>query len=81
MVPAAYRLPRYGISVIKGTDIVFDIIYAHPQTEEVFRSWDTENSCILCEQLFDPLESVVEKTGMSVAEMLEILNNKIKGAE
>ena len=67
--------------MIKGSDIVFDIIYAHPQTEEVFHSWDTENSCILCEQLFDPLESVAEQTGISVAVMLEILNNKIKSIE
>jgi len=67
--------------MIKGSDIVFDIIYAYPQTEELFHSWDTENTCILCEQLFEPLESVAEQTGMSVAEMLEILNNKIKGAE
>ncbi|MDD3853962.1 MAG: hypothetical protein PHD40_09985 [Syntrophomonadaceae bacterium] len=64
--------------MIKGSDIVFDIIYAHPQTEEIFHSWDTEKSCILCEQLFEPLESVAEQIDMSVYEMLDIIMEKIK---
>ena len=54
-----------------------DIIYRFRETEEVFRSYDQPDKCILCDHLFDSVESIAAKYDLDADEMLAKLNYAI----
>jgi len=55
--------------------IVLDIVEKYPNTEEVFRTYDTAiGKCLLCCELFESVEHIAKKYELNLKEMLENLN-------
>ena len=57
--------------------IPLDVVYKYRETEDVFRSYDPPGKCILCDHLFDSIESIADKYELDADEMLRKLNNAI----
>lgn len=61
--------------ITKDMDIL-DIVDAHPQTEDVFRSYDAVvGECIMCKHLFETVEELTRIYSLNLDEMLEKLNS------
>jgi hypothetical protein len=61
--------------IIKDMDIL-DIVDAHPETEDVFRSYDAiAGECIMCKHLFETVEEFTRIYNLNLDEMLEKLNS------
>lgn len=55
--------------------VILDIVERFPQTETVFHRYDeAAGVCILCQHLFDNLETVSFTYGFDIAQMLKELN-------
>ncbi len=54
-----------------------DVVYKYRETEEVFRSYDQPDKCILCDHLFDSIENIAARYDLDVDEMLTKLNSAI----
>ena len=58
--------------------IVLDVVYEHPETEAVFREYDSViGVCILCHHLFDSIETIVQIYALNSDELVEKLNGVI----
>jgi len=63
---------------ISGEMTILDIISDYPQTEAVFKSYDTKaGECICCQMLFESVESIIERYRFDREEVLEKLNNAV----
>ncbi len=51
------------------------IVEKYPQTESLIREYDSEAGvCLLCQNLFDTLETIVREYGISLDALLDKLN-------
>lgn len=54
---------------------ILDIVEKYPETESVFREYDSvAGICLLCHKLFDPLDTIAREYGISPDILLEKLN-------
>lgn len=61
--------------------IVLDVVEKHPETEEVFREYDTViGKCLLCHNLFDSIESIAQMYAIDSIVLIGKLNKCIKGS-
>lgn len=59
---------------------LLDIMVEYPQMEEVFHEYDTmDGKCLLCEELFESLDKVINKYSINREEILNKLLEKIEG--
>ncbi len=55
-----------------------DIVEKYPETENIFREYDTViGECLLCNYLFDSINNIAEKHKIDINEMIERLNKSI----
>jgi hypothetical protein len=54
-----------------------DVVYKYGETEQVFRSYDPPGKCILCDHLFDSIESIAARYDFDADELLKKLNDAI----
>jgi hypothetical protein len=58
--------------------ILLDIISRHRKTEAVFRKYDEQAGvCLCCQALFDPLETVAERYGLDLQELVAALESVV----
>lgn len=58
---------------------VLDIISRHRQTESVFKRYDAgAGECLCCNALFDPLETISERYGISLTDLMADLTTAIR---
>lgn len=58
---------------------VLDVVERHPETEAVFREYDDViGKCLLCQNLFDSIESISQVYAINSMEMIRKLNQCIK---
>lgn len=56
--------------------ILLDIVEKYPKTEDVFHQYDAVlGECLLCNNLFDSIENVIEKYKLNLDELLNKLND------
>ncbi len=61
--------------LIQSNMIILDIVEQYPQTDLVFREYDSRiGKCLLCNNLFDTIESVVKEYKLDEDDMLRKLN-------
>jgi len=57
---------------------ILDVISTYPETEKVFKSYDTSiGECICCQSLFDTVQQVAEKYSLDLSEILKKLNSAV----
>lgn len=58
---------------------LLDIVEKYPETEEIFHEYDTVlGKCLLCNELFNSIENIVEKYELNLNEMIKRLNKTLK---
>ena len=58
--------------------IVLNIVSLHPETENIFHSYDEQvGECICCQMLFDTLEDVAERYNLELMPLLIRLNEAV----
>lgn len=59
---------------------MLEIIENYPETEEVFRAYDDiAGKCLLCNNLFDSIETIAMEYSINSEEMLNKINILIAG--
>jgi len=59
---------------------LLDIMVEYPQMETVFHEYDSiDGKCLLCEELFESLDKVINKYSINREEILNKLLEKIEG--
>ena len=57
-----------------------DIVEQHPETEDVFRTYDEAlGKCLLCHCLFDSLETIAGEGDLDLSDMLKKLRDAMAG--
>lgn len=65
--------------IITEKMIVLDIVEKYPNTEEIFRKYDTAiGKCLLCNELFESVERIANKYELNLMELLDKLNNSLE---
>ena len=69
------NLKEGGKTTITPDMILLDIVEKYASAKEIFTKYDSEaGECILCYNLFDPLEKVIAKYGLDEKTLLAELN-------
>ncbi|MGH4117617.1 hypothetical protein [Clostridium sp.] len=59
--------------------ILLDIVEEYPETDVVFHEYDTvAGECVLCNNLFESIEYIVEKYKFNANEIIGKLNSNLK---
>lgn len=65
-------------SIITSDMTLLDIVSRYRQTEAVFRKYDEQAGvCLCCQALFDPLETVAERYGLDLQELVAALDSAV----
>ena len=71
-----------GLSCIDPRMTVLDILSRHPDTEAVFKAWDSRaGECICCQALFDTVQQVADRYGLNLDQLLAEINAAVNQAE
>lgn len=61
---------------------ILDLVETHPQVEEVFRSYEQSHGvCVLCQYLFDDVNTVAHQLDMAPKSLISELERAIKNKE
>ncbi len=67
------------MSAIQPDMTVLDVISQYRETDSVFRKYDEKlGVCLCCEALFDPLQEIAERYGLTLEKLLADLNSSGK---
>lgn len=65
--------------MITPKTILLDIVEKYPETDAVFHEYDTDlGECLLCVNLFESIEYIVEKYNINLNKIIGKLNSAIK---
>ena len=64
---------------LKGNMEILTIIADYPETEDVFKQYDQQaGQCVLCNFLFESLESFASQFDIDLENLLDELNERIR---
>ncbi|MGH4141055.1 hypothetical protein [Clostridium sp.] len=65
--------------MITPKTILLDIVEKYPETEAVFHEYDTAlGECLLCVNLFESIEYIVDKYNLNLNEIIGKLNSTMQ---
>ncbi len=68
--------------MITPKTILLDIVEKYPETDVVFHEYDNlAGECLLCNNLFESIEYIVEKYKLNSNEIIEKLNSNLKNTD
>lgn len=66
-------------SPINRSMTVLDVVSEYPGTDEIFKSYDdVAKECICCNALFETLQTVAERYGLDIDELVNRLCNHVQ---
>ncbi|MBP1925095.1 UTP-glucose-1-phosphate uridylyltransferase [Sedimentibacter acidaminivorans] len=64
--------------MIKKEMTILDIVEKYPKTEEIFKSYDKlVGKCVLCNNLFDSLDSFTADNNIDLQDLIDKIDNSI----
>lgn len=65
-------------NVIEPGMTVLDIVSKHSAAIEVFKGWDDKaGTCICCNALFEPIETVAQKYNLNLSDLVQDLEKAV----